>query len=221
MPRKRAVQPISFPGGTGLPSVAVTTCWAAADSHIPCTMGASNPASRAAHVSVWIGLWSPETTANGRRSTGAAIVTSRRRRRGVSVAFSETAPPARTGSASSAGPVRPRMANLSSSTASTAPPASLMFTVTGTTRPTSVSYADDEVAVTVSSAFSRGSGLSRRAAWSRCTRLSRPSTTGNSESVVAPPIAAKTAGQQRPTRASGTVDRVGASGAPNVAVTPV
>ncbi len=45
--------------------------------------------------------------------------------------------------------------------------------------------------------------------------------TGKPSSVVAPPIAANTAGQQRPTRASGIVDRVGANGAPKVAVTPV
>ena len=56
MPRKRAVQPISFAGGTALPSVAVTTCWAAAESHMPCTMGPSRPASSAAVRSVWIGL---------------------------------------------------------------------------------------------------------------------------------------------------------------------
>ena len=40
-------------------------------------------------------------------------------------------------------------------------------------------------------------------------------------SVTAEPIAANTAGQQRPTSASGTTVRVGASGAPKVAVTPV
>ena len=34
-------------------------------------------------------------------------------------------------------------------------------------------------------------------------------------------MAANTAGQQRPTSASGTIVNVGASGAPNVAVTPV
>src|SRR6202022_1274831 len=39
--------------------------------------------------------------------------------------------------------------------------------------------------------------------------------------VVAEPIAAKTAGQQRPTSASGTVVRLGANGSPKVAVTPV
>ena len=148
-------------------------------------------------------------------------MTSRRRRRGVSVAFSETAPPARTGSVSSAGPVRPRIANRSSSTASTAPVASLTLTVIGTTLPTSVSTATDDVAVTNNWAGLRGSGLSSRAAWSRCTRLNRPSTTGKPVSVTASPMAANTAGQQRPTRASGTVERVGAKGEPKVAVTPV
>ena len=86
---------------------------------MPCTMGDSRPASSAAARSVWIGLWSPETTANARMSTGAVTVTSRRRRRGVSVALSEIAPPARGGSVSSAAPVRPRIANRSSSVAST------------------------------------------------------------------------------------------------------
>ena len=149
------------------------------------------------------------------------MVTSRRRRRGVSVAFSDTAPPARTGSVSSADPLRPRIANRSSSTASTWPAASLMLTVTGTTLPTSVSVATEDVAVMNNSVANTGNGLSRRAAWSRCTRLSRPSTTGKPVSVTAPPIAANTAGQQRPTMASGIVVRVGASGAPKVAVTPV
>ena len=45
-------------GGAGLPSVAVTTCCAAADSHMPCTIGDFSPASSAAARSVWIGLWS-------------------------------------------------------------------------------------------------------------------------------------------------------------------
>ncbi|CKP34315.1 Uncharacterised protein [Mycobacterium tuberculosis] len=40
-------------------------------------------------------------------------------------------------------------------------------------------------------------------------------------SVTADPMAAKTAGQQGPTSASGTLVRLGASGSPNVAVTPV
>ena len=52
IPRKRAVQPISLLGGTGFPSVAVTTCWAAAESHMPCTIGAGRPASSAAVRSV-------------------------------------------------------------------------------------------------------------------------------------------------------------------------
>ena len=170
---------------------------------------------------MWIGLWSPDTWANGRISTGAVTVTSRRRRRGVSVALRETAPPARTGSVSSAGPVRPRIANRSSSTASTVPAASLTLTVTGTTRPTSVSIATDDVAVITSWVACRGSGLSNRAAWSRCTRDSSPSMTGKPVSVTAAPMAAKTAGQHLPTSASGTMVRVGASGAPKVAVTPV
>ena len=118
VPRKRAVQPSSLAGRRACPSVAVTTCWAAADSHIPCTIGDFSPASSAAARSVWIGLWSPETTAKGRMSIGAVIVTSRRRRLGVSVALSDTAPPARGGAVSSAAPVRPRMAKRSSSVAS-------------------------------------------------------------------------------------------------------
>ena len=96
-----------------------------------------------------------------------------------------------------------------------------MVTLTGTTRPTSVSVADWAVAVTTRSVLLAGIAASRCAAWSRCTRLSRPSTTGKPSSVSAEPIAENTAGQHRPTRASGTSVRPGASGAPNVAVTPV
>ena len=96
-----------------------------------------------------------------------------------------------------------------------------MVTETGTTRPTSVSTAAEAVAVTVNSAFVFGIGASRCAAWSRWTRLSRPSTTGKPSSVTAEPMTANTAGQQRPTSASGTSVRPGASGAPKVAVTPV
>ena len=92
------------------------------------------------------------------------MVTSRRRRRGVSVALRDTAPPARTGSVSSAGPVRPRIANRSSNTANTVPVVSLTLTVTGTTRPTSVSTATDDVAVIINRVACRGSGLSSRAA---------------------------------------------------------
>ena len=75
--------------------------------------------------------------------------------------------------------------------------------------------------MTVNSAGVFGIGASRCAAWSRCTRLSRPSTTGKPASVTAEPMTENTAGQQRPTSASGTRVRPGASGAPNVAVTPV
>ena len=85
----------------------------------------------------------------------------------------------------------------------------------------SVSMAFEAVAVTVNWAGTAGSLPTTCAAWSRCTRLSRPSTTGTPASVTAEPIAAKTAGQQRPTSASGTVVRLGASGSPKVAVTPV
>ncbi len=154
-------------------------------------------------------------------STGAPTVTSRRRRRGVSVAFSETAPPARAGSESSAGPVRPRIANRSSIVAMVAPSLPVTVTSTGTTRPMSVSVAAEAVAVMVNWAETAGSRPASRTAWSRCTRLSSPSTTGTPVSVVAAPIAANTAGQHRPTSASGTVVRLGASGSPNVAVTPV
>ena len=85
----------------------------------------------------------------------------------------------------------------------------------------SVSVADEAVAVMVNWAGTPGSLPTTWAAWSRCTRLSRPSTTGTPASVTAEPMAAKTAGQQRPTSASGTVVRLGASGSPKVAVTPV
>ena len=61
----------------------------------------------------------------------------------------------------------------------------------------SVSMAGEAVAVTVNSAGTLGSVPTTRAAWSRCTRLSRPSTTGTPASVTAEPIAAKTAGQQQ------------------------
>src|SRR5690606_30818699 len=144
-----------------------------------------------------------------------------RRRRGVSVALSETAPPARGGSLSSADPVRPRIANRAKRVAITVPSASVTTTEIGTTRPTSVSKAVEAFAVTVNSAGCFGSGASRWAAWSRWTRLSSPSMTGNPASVTAEPIAANTAGQHWPTSASGTVVSVGANGAPNVAVTPV
>ncbi|SHT78433.1 Uncharacterised protein [Mycobacteroides abscessus subsp. abscessus] len=87
---------------------------------------------------------------------GAKILTSRRRRRVVSTSCSESAPPARTGSVSSASPLRPRMANRSCRVASTAPSAAATVTSTGTTRPTSVSIAAEAVAVTVSSALSAG-----------------------------------------------------------------
>ncbi|SHT78465.1 Uncharacterised protein [Mycobacteroides abscessus subsp. abscessus] len=56
MPRKREVQPIRVRGGVLEASAEVTTCWAAAESHMPCTMGEPRPASSAADLSVWIGL---------------------------------------------------------------------------------------------------------------------------------------------------------------------
>src|SRR4029077_5619273 len=89
------------------------------------------------------------------------------------------------------------------------------------TRPYSVSVAAEAVAVTVNSAVVFGIDVSRCAAWSRCTRLSNPSTTGKPSAVTAEPMTEKTAGQQWPTRASGTRVSPGANGAPNVAVTPV
>ena len=52
MPRNRDVQPTSRAGGVARPSVAVTACWAAADSHMPCTMDCFSPASNAAARSV-------------------------------------------------------------------------------------------------------------------------------------------------------------------------
>ena len=136
MPRNRAVQPMILPGAPGLPSVAVTTCRAAAESHMPCTMGDSRPASRAAVRSVWIGLWSPETTAKGRMSAGAVTVTSAAAAR-VSVALTDTCPgPNRVGQIA---PVRPRMAKRSSGTASTVPAVSPTIDGHRDDAPTSVS----------------------------------------------------------------------------------
>ncbi len=84
-----------------------------------------------------------------------------------------------------------------------------------------MSAAAKAVAVIVNWAGLFGSAPTMCAAWSRCTRLSSPSTTGMPVSVTAEPIAEKTAGQHGPTRASGTVVRLGANGSPKVAVTPV
>ena len=205
MPRKREVQPTSRAGGVARPSVAVTTCCAAAESHMPCTMGDFSPASSAAARSVWIGLWSPETTANALMSLGAVTVTSRRRRRGVSVALSVTAPPARG-----------RIGQLDRTGAA----------ADGETLLEGGQYGDLVVASRSSPrpgrrdrprcrrrrsrcgdgqfALRRRHGDSRCAAWSRCTRLSRPSTTGKPVSVTAEPMAENTAGQHGRPAASGT-----------------
>ena len=105
------------------------------------------------------------------------------------------------------------MANRSSSFASTVPSASAI--VDGDRHDAPVLGVDTPpklVAVTVNWAAVVGIGVSRCAAWSRCTRLSRPSTTGMPSSVTAAPMAANTAGQQWPTSASGTRVRPGASG---------
>jgi len=153
------------------------------------------------------GCGRPDTTANGRMSTGAPSATSRRRRRGVSVAFSDTAPPARTGSASSAAPVRPRIAKRSSRVAITSPSAPATVTGTGT-HPAHVGV--DRRSEDRCGDAQLGGNLGQLAdlpapAWSKCTKLRQALVTGSPVSVTAAPIAAKTAGQQRPTSASGTV----------------
>ena len=63
-------------------------------------------------MSVWIGLWSPDTAAKPCMRAGAVTRAVRTRAR-VADRSSTVAPPARTGSVSSPSPVRPRIANRS------------------------------------------------------------------------------------------------------------
>ena len=104
MPRKRAVQPTSLAGGAGLAVGGGDDVLgggrqphAVHDRAIPGRPAARRPG----RCGSGCGRRRPPRTA--RMSTGAVMVTSRRRRRGVSVALSDIAPPARTGSVSSAG----------------------------------------------------------------------------------------------------------------------
>ena len=105
---------------------------------MPCTMGDSRPTSGAA---VRSGVDQVVVTGDhreGTRPAGAVTVTSRRRRRRVSVALTDTAPqPNRVGQIILAGAAAD--GKRSSGTASTVPAVSLTLTVTGTTQPTSVS----------------------------------------------------------------------------------
>ncbi|SKY79808.1 Uncharacterised protein [Mycobacteroides abscessus subsp. abscessus] len=149
-------------------------------------MGSPSPASFAALVSVWIGLRSPETTANA-------------------------APPARCGSSSSASPMRPRMAKRSVIRA-ISPSGPDTSTATSMTRPTVVSRTSPARATMVSSVSWSGMEPTVSMVWSRWTRSSRPSTTGMPSSVVAAPIVAKTLGQQAPTSVSGTAKPKGCAG---------
>ena len=227
----RAVQPASRRAGVS-PSEDCTACWAAAESHMPWTITPPSPASSAAVLETWIGLWSPETSANAVMSWGAVSVVETRFCRVVSAgvivspAPSTSAPPAGRGSPSSARPVRPRMANRSVSVHSgvSAPlsSATATSTVTSTTRPRSVSRTSPDRATTTRSAAAVGTAECRRTPWSRCTRSSRPSTT-----VPVPPgrraapRAANTAGQAAPTSASGTPAEAMTSVGRLPAVTPV
>ena len=158
MPRKRMVQP----DGSGAPprrvSRAETTCCAAADSHMPCTIGSPSPASAAAFASVWMGLWSPETSAKPVMRRAATIVADRRNLRVASRSSSAAPRPHR--SASSPAPRRPRIANRSASVATTVSP-SLISTSTARTRPTPVSVTLRSTAVAVRSACCAGIGVDR------------------------------------------------------------
>ena len=78
--------------------------WATAESHMPCAIGASKPASRAAARSVCSGLWSPLTAAKAPMWVGAVTVNRSRRARVASLAGLASG----AGAASSAEPVRPR-----------------------------------------------------------------------------------------------------------------
>ena len=64
---KRLVQPLMR-----RPVSTESTRWAAAEIHMPWTIGSPRPARRAAARLVWIGLWSPVTAAKARRSSGAS-----------------------------------------------------------------------------------------------------------------------------------------------------
>ena len=106
------------------PTDAAARC-ATAESHMPCTIGPSKPARRAAASSVCSGLWSPLTAAKAPMWCGAVTVNRSRRARGLSSASGAT----ETGAVSSAAPVRPRTMNRSSSVAISSSPA-LMRTST-------------------------------------------------------------------------------------------
>ena len=97
----------------------------------------------------------------------------------------------------------------------------MTVTDTGTTRPMSVSVASEAVAVTVNWAGIVGQLADHPGGVIQVHQAQQTLDDRDAASVTAEPIAAKTAGQQRPTSASGTVVRLGASGSPKVAVTPV
>ena len=133
---------------------------------MPCTMGDSSPGQQGGRPIGVIGLWSPDTIANGCMSIGA-VTASRRRRRGCRWRYRRRHR-RRTGSLSSASPLRPRIAKRSWRGANNSPSGVVMRTLTGTTRPTSVSWAAEAVAVTVNqSTGSWAARESRCAAWSR------------------------------------------------------
>ena len=70
--RDPAGQPAADAGGGGAwRRTEAAARWATAESHMPCTIGPSNPASRAAGTSVCSGLWSPLTAAKAAMWCGA------------------------------------------------------------------------------------------------------------------------------------------------------
>ena len=84
-----------------------------------------------------------------------------------------------------------------------------MVTDTGTTRPTSVSVAAEAVAVTVNSAAVVGSAVEQMRGVVQVHQAQQTLDDREAVSVTAEPIAANTAGQQRPTSASGTTREAG------------
>ena len=117
MPRKRAVDLISGAGGRARPAVAVALL-AAADNPTPCTTAI--PASQHARPVAVDGVAVAGDLREQVHVDRRGQKTTRRRRRGASAAF-RTPRHRPDGSASSALPVRPRIANRSSSVAITAP----------------------------------------------------------------------------------------------------
>ena len=182
----RAVQPAIRSAGV-LPSEACTACCAAAESHMPWTITPPSPASSAAVSETWIGLWSPETSANAVMSCGAVSVADTRCWRVVSAGSATppdgvtSAPPAGRGSPTSAPPVRPRTAKRSdrvhSGVREPSRASAATSTDTSTTRPRSVSRTPPDRATTTRSVVSCGSAACMRMPWSRWTRSSSPSTT--------------------------------------------